>query len=326
MATVYLGSAHGDERGQAYGGQAGDQTGREVSTEVWYKHSKSWRVFRCKDAEKAKKIVECMRMACANNHIGYDQWQRNTLYVAAEPYGFDVSKVETNVETDCSALVRVCCAYAGIMLSDFNTAMQPKILSGNSEFIELTGSEYTNKPDNLKAGDILVTASKGHTVVVMNDGSPATTTTTTTTTTKRTLRNGMKGQDVKELQIALISLGYDCGVWGADGDFGDSTEFAVRKFQFANTLEVDGIVGNKTRATLEKLIAADEKEEIDVNQVEIIGNCFIRSEPNAQSDYYGVAMKGDKLPYGGETTNNWHKVTYKNRSAWISGTYGKLIA
>lgn len=327
MATVYLGSAHGDERGQAYGGQAGDQTGREVSVEKWYKHSKSWRVFRCKNAEKAKKIAQCMQMACDNNHIGYDQWQRNSLYSAAKPYDFDVSKVTTNVETDCSALVRVCCAYAGIMLSDFNTAMQPQILANNPEFVELVGSEYTTRPDNLKAGDILVTATKGHTVVVMNDATSAATSTptSTSTSTKRVLRNGMKGQDVKELQIALISLGYDCGRWGADGDFGDGTEFAVRKFQFNSTLEPDGIVGTKTWTALEKAIAAEEKEDTDVKQVEFLGNCYIRKEPNAQSESLGVALKGDILPYGGQTIENWHLIKYKAANAWVSATYGKLV-
>ena len=59
---------------------------------------------------------------------------------------------------------------------------------------------------SVDVGDILVTATKGHTVVVMNDATSAaaSTSTSTSTSTKRILRNGMRGQDVKELQIALI--------------------------------------------------------------------------------------------------------------------------
>ena len=49
MAEVMIGSARGDERGCAYGGAAGDQTGREVSAQAWYNHPKGWRVFRCAD-------------------------------------------------------------------------------------------------------------------------------------------------------------------------------------------------------------------------------------------------------------------------------------
>ena len=53
MATVYIGSARIDERGKASGGQAGDQTGKEVSTQNWYLHSKGWVVLRPKDGAKA---------------------------------------------------------------------------------------------------------------------------------------------------------------------------------------------------------------------------------------------------------------------------------
>ena len=325
MATVYIGSAHGDERGNAYGGQAGDQTGREVSTEVWYRHSKGWRVFRCKDPAKAKKIAWCMRAACNNKHIGYDQWQRGTLYAAAEPYGFDVSKVTKDVETDCSALVRVCMAYAGIMVGDFNTSTEPRILLNCGEFEELVGAEYTTKPDKLKEGDIAVTASKGHTIVVLNDGSASGSVVAPADEPKpRTLKNGMSGSDVRELQITLISLGYSCGRWGADGEFGDGTELAVRSFQREHNLEADGIVGAATRAALEKEIGKDESEEEDPDTVEFTGNCYIRSAPNTQGTIYGVALKGTQLPYAGEINNGWFKIKYGNRLAWVSSTYASL--
>ena len=38
--SVRVGSARIDEQGKATGGKAGDQTGGEVSTQAWYKHSK----------------------------------------------------------------------------------------------------------------------------------------------------------------------------------------------------------------------------------------------------------------------------------------------
>ena len=47
--SVIIGSARIDENGKAKGGKAGDQTGKEVSTQKWYKHTKVWRVFRAKD-------------------------------------------------------------------------------------------------------------------------------------------------------------------------------------------------------------------------------------------------------------------------------------
>lgn len=66
----------------------------------------------------------------------------------------------------------------------------------------------------------------------------------------RLLSKGSTGEDVKALQILLIGKGYSCGKWGADGDFGAATEEAVRKYQKANGLSVDGIVGQATWSKL----------------------------------------------------------------------------
>lgn len=238
---VMIGSAHGDENGGATGGKAGDQTGRELSEERWYKSSKGWRVFRAKSEAARWKIGADMEMACANPMIGYDQNQRLTLYKAAEPVGFDCSKVTQACETDCSALVCVCCAYAGIMLTNFNTQTEPSVLLASGAFDELTGAQYTDSPDLLEVGDILCTRTKGHTAVV-----------TSTTADGSVLRRGDKGADVKKLQQELMALGYNLPRYGADGDFGAETENAVKAFQKVNGLTADGEVGPATRAALEK--------------------------------------------------------------------------
>ena len=170
---VMIGSARIDENGNAHGGKAGDQkNGFEVSTQEWYKHSKGWRVFRAKDPAKAEIIAKTMEWACDNNMIGYDQYQRNTLYNELKKSGFSGEPVLTKaVETDCSALVRVCLAFAGIDVpADFYTAGMPKQMLATGEIIELTGSKYTDQPDYLGRGDILVTKTKGHTVVVLSSG------------------------------------------------------------------------------------------------------------------------------------------------------------
>lgn len=64
------------------------------------------------------------------------------------------------------------------------------------------------------------------------------------------LSKGAKGDTVKALQILLIGHGYSCGGKGVDGDFGSNTDKAVRAFQKANGLTVDGIVGKNTWAKL----------------------------------------------------------------------------
>lgn len=171
--TVYIGNAVGDEHGKARGGEAGDQTGKELRVQPWYKNAKGWRVFRAKSADVRKALAINMRAACENRYIGYDQSERNTLYKEAAHYDFDCSKVTTSCECDCSSLVRVCLAYAGIIVKDFNTASEPARLMATGEFDELTDAKYTEKSPYLMEGDVLCTKVKGHTAIVLNDGSKA---------------------------------------------------------------------------------------------------------------------------------------------------------
>lgn len=143
----------------------------------------------------------------------------------------------------------------------------------------------------------------------------------------RILRNGDEGEDVKEMQTDLIRLGYDCGKWGADGDFGDATEMAVRRFQTEHDLEPDGEFGPKSLAATEKALAEHDKPQEDPHYVEIVGgNCYVREGPSTAFVARGVAHDGAKLPYEGETADNgWLRVTYKDRSGWVSGKYGRLV-
>lgn len=176
--AVYVASARIDENGNAYGGKAGDQNGKEVSSQVWYdyeknNHGKTWVLLRCIDPEKRKKIAKCMRDAYVNAFIGYDQHQRDSLYEAVKDKGFDVNTLEKAVETDCSALVRICVCYAGINCQDFNTASQANVLVKTGFFKKISDTKYTKSPDFLLEGDILVSSKQGHTVVVLNDGAKA---------------------------------------------------------------------------------------------------------------------------------------------------------
>lgn len=166
--TVYIGNAWCDEHGKSTGGEPGDQTGKELRIIPWYRNKRGWRVFRAKSYENAQKLAEDMRAACNNPAIGYDQKQRNTLYNVADQVGFDCAKVDKPCECDCSSLVRVCLAYAGIKTGNFNTASEPSVLKKTGEFDEMIGPEYTDESSWLKTGDILVTT--GHTAIVLNNG------------------------------------------------------------------------------------------------------------------------------------------------------------
>ena len=69
------------------------------------------------------------------------------------------------------------------------------------------------------------------------------------------IRKGAKGETVRRLQAALRSAGYRGDLLnrvlvGVDGAFGSATERAVKRWQKAHKLTVDGIVGAKTWASL----------------------------------------------------------------------------
>lgn len=170
---VIIGSAKINENGKISGGAAGDQTKREVATESWYLHKQGWVVIRAKKAAIAEKIAKNMAAICENDNIGYCQTHRSSLTEASKPYGYDASKVTKKVETDCSEAVRNCVLYAGIKVGSFTTGNEKTILKGTGEFEILTEDKYCGSSDYLRRGDILVTKTKGHTVVVLTNGKNA---------------------------------------------------------------------------------------------------------------------------------------------------------
>ena len=148
----------------------------------------------------------------------------------------------------------------------------------------------------------------------------------TETLGSRDLRNGTEGNDVKEMQSGLIRLGYDLGRWGADGDFGDCTEQAVKKFQRDHGLDATGVFTAKCVATLEAALV-DEARPVENPRKVIIegGNCYIRSLNDTTGKILGVAKRGTELEYAGETAQNgWHRIRHGDGTAWVSGKYGKL--
>lgn len=65
-----------------------------------------------------------------------------------------------------------------------------------------------------------------------------------------TLRKGDRGEEVRLLQETLIAQGFDCGKAGADGIFGSGTKAAVKAFQTARSIGVDGVCGRQTWTAL----------------------------------------------------------------------------
>lgn len=166
-----VGSARIDENGNAVHGRAGDQTGKEVAIEPYYNHRLGWYMLRAKDSDKARKIGLAMVEACMNENIGYDQSGRYGVIECLKVYG-RLAKINKPTEADCSSLVRACCIQAGIQVGDFNTASEVAVLERTGAFNKAVAVTPSTK---LQVGDILVTKSKGHTVIVTeSDNKPET--------------------------------------------------------------------------------------------------------------------------------------------------------
>lgn len=162
--SVIIGSARIDERGKVSGGTAGDQKqtkkpdyNGEVSLQNFYVHSKGWYILRPKSAEHAKKIATNMETACNNANIGYSQSDR----LGVTKYG-TATKTKTNC--DCSSLVRQCIREAaGKDPGNFTTANEANMLEASGLFEKRLAYKSGTK---LYTGDVLVTKTKGHTVIV----------------------------------------------------------------------------------------------------------------------------------------------------------------
>lgn len=146
----------------------------------------------------------------------------------------------------------------------------------------------------------------------------------------RTLKKGMSGKDVQELQSILIDLGYDVGKYGADGDFGSCTDSAVKAFQSANKLSADGVVGQKTydkiREKMNKsVVSTPDKPRKYIVEMTSGSSVYIRSMSGAIK---GSIHLGDILPYTGKVTqipsissSDFYVVEYLDDIAVVSSKY-----
>lgn len=169
--ALQIGSARHDENGKYTGGKKGDQlqtaskgdTKGEVSLQAFYVHSKGWNVVRPISPAFASNLAEAMITACNNKNIGYSQsCQRKTV---------DDINSTLPLNVDCSKLVRNCIYNASHQdVGNFTTADEVAVLKKSGLFeTHFAFKSLSQTP--LYNGDILVTKTKGHTVIITS-GSP----------------------------------------------------------------------------------------------------------------------------------------------------------
>lgn len=266
--AVRIGHASIDENGNASGGSAGDQTGKELCTRDWY--TKGWNVLlRPVRADLAEKSAAAMEAACRNELIGYDQGGRNTLYEKAKAVNFLLDAIEKACECDCSSLVHVCAIAGGANLTygsnGYTTRTMVKAFVASGDYVKITDSKYLTSDKYLQRGDILVKEGS-HTAMVLGNGTPPVSTPADVykpeiVTIYYSVRlplivKGMKSEAVKAMQQLLLAKGYELPKYGADGEYGDETENALLLFQEDMNLKPDAECGRDTWSALLGLTGA----------------------------------------------------------------------
>lgn len=321
--THWIANSGSDERKKYHGGQAGDQTGHEAELRKWY--SRPWTVIlRWPDPAVGIKIARIAIGMCLNNQVGYDQYQRTTYWKELEKVGYDPNKITVPVEQDCTAGVTANCKAVGY-LTGINSLknLAIDIYSGNMRarfvaagFKALTDKKYLDSPNYLLPGDILLYEGH-HAATNITYGKYVRNQPTSDTY----IRYGDSGTDVRNMQRRLLAWNPNClPKYGADGDFGSETLNALNEFQQAKGLPVTGVYNAVTKAAL---------EGNGVAYVEATGNVNVRSAPGTENRILGVATKGMKLVYQGESREvdgrAWYKVIFNGENGWISSKWGRIV-
>ena len=143
---------------------------------------------------------------------------------------------------------------------------------------------------------------------------------------RRTLRNGMEGDDVKELQTLLGKNGYSIV---PDGVFGSNTEEAVRKYQATRNLTADGVVGPKTWAELDAAPAEPEPIKPSAMLDEFIA--YLEEQVKNHSGYcWGAQGQLNSTATNAwirgretSTTNANRAIAFKNKQ--VAAGYGNVM-
>lgn len=138
------------------------------------------------------------------------------------------------------------------------------------------------------------------------------------------LHRGDAGEDVRAMQRLLLKWDRDClPKYGADGDFGQETEEALKAFQKARGLNVTGVYDKATKAALD---AADGAAKAAL--VIATGDVNVRSAPGTGSRVIGVLKKGNSAPYQGQKSvvdgRDWYLVEFENQNGWVSSKYARV--
>lgn len=277
--AVLIGHASQSETG-TINGVPGD-TGNEVVTRNWY--NGTWGFVAIHPDESVReKIATAIEQACANSKIGYGQSDRNTLHTYAKAKSYDLSKITTKCNCDCSSLVNVAVVAAGKGTYGSNgwttSTLQAQLKALGFEIV----TSYLTSEIYCVRGAIYVRAGY-HTVVALGNGtsyktmlSKAGISTSSTiavdgywgtgTTTKAqevygTVQDGViSGQSTSNKK-------YHTNCQTSSWKYGSGGSLLIKAIQKSVGVSVDGYCGPDTIKAIQKLVGTTQDGYMGPNTV-----------------------------------------------------------
>lgn len=248
-----LSNSGGDERGNISGGKAGDQTGTEWWIIPWY--SRPWNcVLRHQDEKVRKKIADLARKAANNDHIGYNQSNRDSYFNELKKVNYNPSKITKNCDADCSAGVIANIKAVGHLLGIKNLQTITCTYTGNMRealsdvgFKVLTDSKYLTSDNYLLEGDILLN-DECHVATNLTNGYKVTKTKTVKVSHNAGLYKSAYRDTVGKSSTAVKTIREGTAVtWVSDDGFGWSLiKFQGNTYYIANSHICKSISGLST--------------------------------------------------------------------------------
>ena len=172
--AIRIGHAAISENG-TINGTKGDSTGTEVCVRTWYSHPWGYMAIH-PDAAVREKHAALVEAACANNKIGYGQYDRNTLNTVARAMKYDIAKITDPCNCDCSSLQNVAAVGSGAPNVTYEsngwTTRSMKTALKNAGYAIIEDSSYLSSSAYCVRGAIYVKYG-AHTVCGLDNGSKA---------------------------------------------------------------------------------------------------------------------------------------------------------
>ena len=264
-------------------------------------------VFRVREAGKARKLAILAEQTCRNPAIGYSQnnkeYPRTGFYDELRLNSWDPSKVTNMCNADCSSGMAAWLNAVGIQIDpNMWTGSEKFLLEQSGWFLTLSDETWTEIPDYLMPGDILLKA--GHTCMVIDYGEQMRGSIPAEVTRDMNQRmtpdaKGKKTGIVKQGCFVDVVLPLKHGRWYivSSGGWRGWSSAACYDWEFDVT-----IAG------------------YEVN---------VRKRPALDGEICGTVFQGAVLPSTGisatdERGVDWYQIVQSNTLGWVSSKYATL--